>query len=65
MINKRYMNTIIIQKKSGKPFPPIEGGWKTAIAVKVVDNPYNPGHDAYELEGGSLIDVRLCNIIND
>lgn len=51
MLNKRDMNTIIIQKKSGKPFPPIEGGWKTAIAVKVVDNPYNPGHDAYELEG--------------
>ena len=57
---------LLIKKKSGKPFHPSEG-FKIAHAIDIIPDSYKPNknEDAYLLENGHSINVKLCDVIED
>ena len=57
---------LLIKKKSGKPFHPSEG-FKIAHAIDIIPDPYKPNknEDAYLLENGHSINIKLCDIVKD
>ena len=58
---------LLIEKKSGKKFPPpFDGEGYTAIAVGLCENGHDPKHrQAYVLENGQFVNCDQCYIIKD
>ena len=58
---------LLIEKKSGKKFPPpFDGEGYTAIAVGLCENGYDPKHrQAYVLENGQFVNCDQCYIIKN
>ena len=58
---------LLIEKKSGKKFPPpFDGDGFIATAVGLYENGCDPKHrQAYVLENGQFVNCDKCHIIKD